>query len=99
MSKLDIIRAWKDQAYRNSLTAAERASLPANPAGVSELDHAAMESVNGGAYATLASRMGLVIQAQPSATQTITSTIDVCCSTGDLPCDGNTQDLLCIVVK
>jgi mersacidin/lichenicidin family type 2 lantibiotic len=99
MSKLDIIRAWKDEAYRNSLTAAERASLPANPAGVSELDHAAMASVNGGAYAMLAARAGLAIQAQPAATQTITSTIDVCCSTGDLPCDGNTQDLLCIVVK
>jgi mersacidin/lichenicidin family type 2 lantibiotic len=33
MSKQDIIRAWKDAAYRDSLSAAERAALPDNPAG------------------------------------------------------------------
>jgi mersacidin/lichenicidin family type 2 lantibiotic len=99
MSKLDIIRAWKDEEYRNSLSPAQRASLPANPAGLSELNHDAMASVNGGAYERLAARGGLTIQPQPAAAQTITTTVDVCCSTGDLPCNGDTQDLLCIVVK
>jgi mersacidin/lichenicidin family type 2 lantibiotic len=33
MSKQDIIHAWKDAAYRDSLSAAERAALPDNPAG------------------------------------------------------------------
>ena len=33
----NIIRAWKDEDYRLSLTAAERAMLPENPAGIVEL--------------------------------------------------------------
>lgn len=31
-----IIRAWKDEDYRNSLNAAEQLALPDNPAGKSE---------------------------------------------------------------
>jgi mersacidin/lichenicidin family type 2 lantibiotic len=38
MSKLDIIRAWRDPDYRRSLTQAERAQLPEHPAGLVELD-------------------------------------------------------------
>jgi mersacidin/lichenicidin family type 2 lantibiotic len=97
MSTLNIIRAWKDEEYRNSLSAAERSQIPPSPAGLSELDGAAMASVNGGGRAAL---MGLAIRAQPVAVaQTITSTVDVCCSTGDLPCDPDTtQNLLCIRV-
>lgn len=34
MSNADVIRAWKDDAYRMSLSPEERAALPANPAGV-----------------------------------------------------------------
>ena len=37
MSTLQIVRAWKDGSYRNSLTSEERAALPANPAGKIEL--------------------------------------------------------------
>ena len=37
MSPNDVIRAWKDPVYRNSLTDAERSALPANPAGSIEL--------------------------------------------------------------
>ena len=33
MSKPDIIRAWKDAAYRDSLSAAECATSPDNPVG------------------------------------------------------------------
>jgi len=33
MKNLDIIRAWKDEAYRASLSKEERAMLPENPAG------------------------------------------------------------------
>lgn len=47
MKKTDIIRAWKDAAYRNSLGAAERAALPANPAG--ELADEDLATVTGGA--------------------------------------------------
>lgn len=33
----DVIKAWKDPAYRNTLSPAERKSLPANPAGAIEI--------------------------------------------------------------
>jgi mersacidin/lichenicidin family type 2 lantibiotic len=48
MSKLHIIRAWKDETYRNSLSAAQRAALPANPAGAIELTKAELDAVAGG---------------------------------------------------
>ena len=48
MSKIDVIRAWKDEAYRASLTDAERARLPTHPAGRIELSDAELESVAGG---------------------------------------------------
>lgn len=50
MSHIDIIRAWKDDEYRNSLSEAERAELPENPAGLIELGDADMESVAGGMH-------------------------------------------------
>lgn len=37
MSGLNVIRAWKDAKYRRSLSAAELAQLPENPAGPVEL--------------------------------------------------------------
>ena len=48
MSKIDIIRAWKDEEYRQSLTDAERAALPENPAGKIELTDADLGAVAGG---------------------------------------------------
>jgi mersacidin/lichenicidin family type 2 lantibiotic len=50
MSNVDVIRAWKDEAYRLSLSDAERAALPANPAGLIELHEADLEAVAGGAH-------------------------------------------------
>ncbi|HEY0735247.1 MAG TPA: mersacidin/lichenicidin family type 2 lantibiotic [Herpetosiphonaceae bacterium] len=37
MSNVDIIRAWKDDEYRNSLSEEARALLPEHPAGLLEL--------------------------------------------------------------
>jgi mersacidin/lichenicidin family type 2 lantibiotic len=48
MTTKNIIRAWKDAEYRNSLTDSERASLPANPAGSIELKDVDLEGVTGG---------------------------------------------------
>jgi mersacidin/lichenicidin family type 2 lantibiotic len=45
---MDIIRAWKDEEYRLSLTEEQRALLPDNPAGQLELSDADLESVTGG---------------------------------------------------
>lgn len=52
MNASDIIRAWKDAAYRASLSAAQRAALPANPAGMIELSETELDSVVGGAKST-----------------------------------------------
>jgi mersacidin/lichenicidin family type 2 lantibiotic len=54
MSHLDIIRAWKDEEYRLSLSTAERAQLPDNPAGLIELTDADLGVVAGGEASTLA---------------------------------------------
>ena len=51
---MDIIRAWKDEAYRNSLSEAERAALPENPAGSVELSDEDMQIAVGGTYHTKA---------------------------------------------
>jgi mersacidin/lichenicidin family type 2 lantibiotic len=48
MTKIDIIRAWKDEEYYLSLTEEQRASLPANPAAAIELSDADLRGVFGG---------------------------------------------------
>ena len=48
MSNIDIIRAWKDEEYRHSLSAEQQEQLPANPAGLIELNDEDMSSVSGG---------------------------------------------------
>jgi mersacidin/lichenicidin family type 2 lantibiotic len=50
MSHVDIIRAWKDEDYRNSLSEEQRAQLPENPAGIVELSDEAMQNVGGGGF-------------------------------------------------
>ncbi len=49
--QIDIVRAWKDEAYRQSLSAEERLALPENPVGEIELTDADLEAVYGGASA------------------------------------------------
>lgn len=44
--KLDIIRAWKDEAYRQSLNDEQLRTLPENPAG--ELTEIDLQFVSGG---------------------------------------------------
>jgi mersacidin/lichenicidin family type 2 lantibiotic len=48
MSNKNIVRAWKDPAYRNSLSASERAALPPNPAGAIEISDADLGKVAAG---------------------------------------------------
>jgi len=53
MSKLDVVRAWKDEEYCESLSDTQRASLPVNPAGVIELTDAQLSAAGGGAEDSL----------------------------------------------
>lgn len=39
MSNVDVIRAWKDEEYRLSLSETQLAMLPDNPAGLVELSN------------------------------------------------------------
>ena len=48
MANVDVIRAWKDEEYRLSLSDAERALLPEHPAGLIRLRDDQMGSVLGG---------------------------------------------------
>jgi mersacidin/lichenicidin family type 2 lantibiotic len=48
MSNKNIIRAWKDEDYRLSLSDAERALVPEHPAGLIELEGAEIDGVDGG---------------------------------------------------
>ncbi len=43
----NVVRAWKDAAYRESLSAQEQAMLPENPAGGFELTDAELEAISG----------------------------------------------------
>lgn len=46
--KLDVIRAWKDEAYRASLSEEQLAQLPASPAGAVEINEDYLRGVTGG---------------------------------------------------
>ena len=48
MSNRDIVRAWKDAEYRQSLSAEEQARLPEHPAGAIELADEELDQVAGG---------------------------------------------------
>ena len=47
MSTEQIIRAWKDVSYRQSLSEEEQALLPAHPAGAIELAASAWTRISG----------------------------------------------------
>ena len=48
MCKFDVVRAWKDEDYRMSLSDAERRMLPTNPAGLIEISDSELGAVAGG---------------------------------------------------
>lgn len=48
MSKLDIVRAWKDEEYISGLSESERSRLPKNPAGMTELTDEDLGFAEGG---------------------------------------------------
>jgi len=43
----NLARAWKDEAYRQSLSVEEQAKLPANPVGEIELTEAELDAISG----------------------------------------------------
>ena len=45
---VDVVRAWKDPAYRATLSSEQLARIPASPVGMSELDSNVLGEVGGG---------------------------------------------------
>lgn len=43
----NLIRAWKDEAYRQNLSIEEQTMLPADPVGTIELTEAELEAISG----------------------------------------------------
>jgi mersacidin/lichenicidin family type 2 lantibiotic len=83
MSHLDIIRAWKDETYRQSLSEAEHALLPDNPAGLIELPDASLTAIVGG------------FQLED---QTISADLGVCCCESWDYCD-TYRSIVCMCVE
>jgi len=50
LSPLEIIRGWKDEEYRQSLSQAQIAQLPQHPAGMIELADAQLDTAAGGLH-------------------------------------------------
>lgn len=77
ISDIDVVRAWKDEEYRSSLTEAQLAQLPENPAGMIDLTDEAINEVVGGLTLPAATkwlRCGrvLTITAECSCPRTLT---------------------------
>jgi mersacidin/lichenicidin family type 2 lantibiotic len=53
MSKLDVVRAWKDEEYFSGLSESERSQLPVDPAGLTELTDKDLSVVEGATVTTL----------------------------------------------
>ena len=49
MTKLEVVRAWKDEEYRSSLSEAEQELIPQNPAGFVALSDDDLSSAKGAA--------------------------------------------------
>jgi mersacidin/lichenicidin family type 2 lantibiotic len=46
MPTLEIVRAWKDEEYRDTFTTEQRAQLPEHPSGVIEFEERGFEEDN-----------------------------------------------------
>jgi mersacidin/lichenicidin family type 2 lantibiotic len=77
MRKLDIVRAWKDEEYFNSLTEAERRLLPQNPAGLVELSDDDLGVAAGGQAPAITTPV-LTISALGSCYSCITCPVATC---------------------
>lgn len=53
MSTPDVIRGWKDEEYRQSLSVEQRAMLPQHPAGVIELSDEELDVAGGTVTTTI----------------------------------------------
>src|SRR4051794_10918456 len=87
MSELNVIRGWKDARYRRSLSAAELARLPENPAGRVELRDGELRKAGGFGGG------GALLQ---TTAITCTATLGGCCPSTEKPsCPPGTTAATC----
>ena len=56
MKTVDIIRAWKDPLYTETLTGKQKEAVPSNPAGLIELDDMSLDMAAGNGTQRLQTR-------------------------------------------
>ena len=81
MKKESILRAWRDPEYRESLSAEERAALPAHPSAAIDLRDEQLTTVRGGDVATIGDISDTVKTSNTPATQS--SCCRCCAVAGD----------------
>jgi mersacidin/lichenicidin family type 2 lantibiotic len=88
MSRLDIIRAWKDEDYRLSLSEAELALLPDNPAGIIDLSDTDLAGVTGAMLEAAGTQLILTLGCCKGFTS------DTCMCTYTCRCGNWTQEVI-----
>ncbi len=79
MSQQDIIRAWKDPEFRESLSEEQRSQIPENPVGIIELTDPEIQAAVGGLAVGGLAVGGLAVGGHCADT-------DGGCCTGDYNC-------------
>ena len=70
MTIKNIVRAWRDPMFRSTLSADEIGQLPANPAGLIELQGSALDAVAGASGATGSGSSGTGKSSKSGSTST-----------------------------
>lgn len=72
ISDIDVVRAWKDEEYRSSLTEAQRAQIPDNPAGLVDLTDEEINGIEGGLSIKLSGGRVCTVTAECACRWTLT---------------------------
>jgi mersacidin/lichenicidin family type 2 lantibiotic len=76
-----LVRAWKDEEYRLSLSEADLALLPGNPAGSLELTDAELDLVAGGWYKKKSSGTSIKVSVSCFLTVQVCALTNLCYGT------------------
>lgn len=70
---IDVVRAWKDVDYRNSLTETEKSQIPDHPSGLIDLTDEEMTIMSGGCPTCGNPFHTPIIQCTPNPWEVVTS--------------------------
>ncbi|TLM97727.1 mersacidin/lichenicidin family type 2 lantibiotic [bacterium] len=78
MNSSDVIRAWKDEDFRSTLSSEQLAMLPANPAGLVELSDEELLGVEGGTSVVCTILVTVILVSLVTCNTTINSMHEGC---------------------